>query len=51
MESKKSVHNILEEVIEEMCEKHCKFPEMYTGENEDELYEKHCDGCPLNKLI
>ena len=51
MESKKSVYLILEEVINEMCNKHCKFPDMYTEENEDDLYKEHCDNCPLNKLI
>ena len=51
MESKKTVHNILVEVIEEMCDKHCKFLDMYTEENEDDLYKEHCDNCPLNKLI
>lgn len=48
---KETVHNILVEVIDEMCDKYCKFPEQYRGDDEDELYEKHCDGCPLNRLI
>lgn len=47
----KTVNDILNEVVEEVCDKYCKFPQMYTGENEDELYEEHCDGCVLNKLI
>ena len=46
---KQTVHNILVEVIDEMCDKYCKFPEQYRGD--DELYEKHCGGCPLNRLI
>lgn len=50
MEEKQTVNDILNEVIEEVCEKYCKFPQMYTGENEDKLYE-HCDRCVLNKLI
>lgn len=50
-EMEKTVNDILNEVVEEICDKYCKFPQMYTGENEDELYEEHCDGCILNKLI
>ena len=51
MEKTKSVCDVLMEVVEEMCDKYCKFPDMYTGNDEDELYEKHCDNCPMNKLI
>lgn len=44
-----TVSSILEEVINDMCDKYCKYPEQFTGDEEDELY-KICDSCPLNKL-
>ena len=46
----KTVSKIMEEVIEEICDKYCKFPTIYEGKDEDELYDKHCDKCPLNRL-
>lgn len=46
-----TVSKILEEVIDSMCDKYCKYPEQYKDDNEDDLYAKHCDKCPLNKLI
>ena len=50
-EQRQTIVGMLGEIISTMCDKYCKFPQMYTGENEDELYEEHCDGCILNKLI
>lgn len=53
----KSVSKIMEEVIEAICDKHCKFPEEYFSKYKDEeeaeekLYSEHCENCPLNKLI
>ena len=46
----KTVSAILEEVIQSMCDNHCKFPDMYSEADEDKLYEEHCDKCPLNLL-
>lgn len=55
-ENKITVEHIVEEVSEEICEKHCKWPEAYRSENEDPdiawnkcLTEK-CDNCPLRRL-
>ena len=43
-----------EEIIEEMCDKYCKYPEMPIPEGKDEgwLCEEGspCETCPLNKL-
>jgi hypothetical protein len=44
------VVDIIRKVVEEMCDKHCKFPEQYSEEDEEKLYEEHCNNCPLNKL-
>lgn len=49
-DKRESVVNIIQEVIEEICDNHCKFPDQYSEENEERLYEEHCDNCPLNKL-
>lgn len=52
-----SVQNILVEVVEEVCDKYCKFPELYekkygdSDEDMDKLIEECCEKCPLNKLI
>lgn len=45
---KKTIYKIMEEVVTEMCDKYCKYPE--SVKEEDELYEI-CEKCPLNKLI
>ena len=45
-----TVHNILVEVIEEMCDKYCKYPDSYD-EDDDMMYDERCNNCPLNKLI
>jgi hypothetical protein len=44
------VVDIIRKVVEEMCDKHCKLPEQYSEEDEEKLYEEHCNNCPLNKL-
>ena len=49
----KSIVKIIEETCGEICDNVCKWrdDERYQGENEDLLYEEHCDTCPLNKLL
>ena len=49
-DKQESVVNIIQKVIEEMCNKYCKFPEQYSEEDEEKLYDEHCKNCPLNKL-
>ncbi|MBQ4145440.1 MAG: hypothetical protein IJD36_02315 [Clostridia bacterium] len=53
-----SVVNIIQNVVDEICDKYCKFPDEYYKkypDNEDEaeekLYCEKCDNCVLNKLI
>lgn len=42
----KSISEILEEVIVEMCDEYCKYPQLVS---EEELYDV-CAECPLNRL-
>lgn len=50
MEKIKTIAQQLEEVVEEMCDKYCKWPEKW--DEEIELYESSiCRNCPLNKLV
>ena len=56
MENEKKVTDILEEVIEEMCDKYCHFPSdpVPEGKEEDWLTTDEnspCYTCPLNKLL
>ena len=49
----KSVMNIIEEVVEEMCDKYCKYPEQWNPEEHggQELFDTDiCANCPLNRL-
>ena len=57
-EKKQTVHQIMIDVIDEICDKYCKYPDMMIGKNpeqepdmlEDMLYEQYCANCPVNKL-
>lgn len=44
----KTIPEMIEEIIAEICDKYCKWPNIC--EYEDELYEKHCKDCPTMKL-
>ena len=48
-----TVHNIIVEVVEKVCDEYCKWPEKYgdSDEEQDKLMEEHCDKCVLNRLI
>lgn len=48
-----TIPQILEEVVEEMCQKYCKYPEQWDEEAEGvELSESDiCVNCPLNRLV
>ena len=51
--AKQSVVNIIHEVIEEMCDKYCRFPREWKPEehNGKELFDSGiCDDCPLMRL-
>lgn len=39
----------VEEIKSEICDKICKWPELYNG-NPDDFISEHCQNCPLNRL-
>ena len=43
-----TVPQLLDKIAGEMCDKYCKFPDQ--AKDEDELFKKHCDKCPMLKL-
>ena len=48
-----SVTKIIHEVIDEMCDKYCKYPNEWDPEKHDgqELFDSEiCQNCPLNRL-
>lgn len=47
---RKTVVDIIEDVLSDICDHYCKYPDIYKEEEEDKLYE-HCDKCPLNRLM
>ena len=49
----KTIPQILESVAEEICQKYCKYPDLWDDSMEDcELSESSiCQNCPLNKLV
>lgn len=49
----KSIAKILEETVEEICFKYCKWPYLWDEEAEGiELCESDiCKNCPLNRLV
>lgn len=54
MEKQKTVADILGEVIQDMCDKYCKYPEEYVqkyGADDERMYDEKCSNCPLNKLV
>jgi len=51
----KAIHEILEEVREDICDNYCKYEDVIknvhmTDEEYDKWIEEHCEKCPLNKL-
>lgn len=51
MEEKKATQ-IINEVIEEICNKYCKYPEQWDEEKEGMILADSdiCKNCPLNRL-
>ena len=49
-EKQKTIHELLDEVAETMCDKYCKYPESYEG-TYDEMLEKVCANCPMCKVL
>ena len=47
----KTISQIIEEVASEICDHYCKYMHgSYLEEELDEVLDKHCSNCPLNKL-
>lgn len=46
--AKQKVVSVIENVCEEICEEYCKYPIEYA--DFDEMLEKQCEDCPLNRL-
>lgn len=53
MSENRTIPQILEEAVEQMCSKYCKYPEQWDEEAEGiELCESDiCKNCPLNRLV
>ena len=51
IEKEKNIAKILEETCNEMCDKYCKYPGMFTSEEWEDVFEDICDKCPLMKLV
>lgn len=55
---KNTVTQELQNIVDEMCEKYCKYPAMYIGEHpgtevdmlEDMMYQEICANCPLMRI-
>lgn len=52
----KTVVAIFEEVIEQMCDKYCRYPHEPIPEGKDEDWlmnddDSPCNDCPLNRLL
>lgn len=47
----KSIAEILEETANNMCDNYCKYPEKYTPEEWEQVFEDICSDCPLMRLV
>ena len=47
-EKKLTVSDVLEECVQEICEKYCRFP--FEIDDNEVLLHEYCDKCPLNRL-
>lgn len=50
MEETKTVTGVIEEVREAVCSNICKFPDRYTPDEWEQVFETVCRDCPLNRL-
>ena len=48
-EEKQTIPEIIEEVKCEICDNYCKYPDLFTAEEEDVL-NATCEKCPLGRL-
>lgn len=49
-EAKRSIIEIIEEVKEDICDKYCKYPSMYTPDEWEDKIDELCGECPLSRL-
>ena len=53
---KKGIVEQLQEIAYKMCDRYCKYPDIYHSQYEDDdegteaLYREQCKKCPLNKM-
>lgn len=45
---KPTVADIINEVVTDICDYYCKYPEKYK--DYDDMLDEQCKDCPLNKL-
>lgn len=45
-----TVAETIEAVQQEMCDKYCKYPELYKGKEPDSISDEVCVSCPLFRL-
>ena len=50
IEPKPSVTKIIEEVVEDMCGKYCKYPLIWDSRDGELCDSDICANCPLNRL-
>ena len=56
MDKRPRIQEIIDKVIEEMCNGYCKMPEVYLSKYKDPdeaheaMWNDCCMGCPLNRL-
>lgn len=48
-EKRKTLSQQMEDIIGEVCDRYCKFPEQFSAEDEDKLLEI-CMNCPLGRI-
>jgi hypothetical protein len=48
----KTLIEIVEQVKADMCDRYCKWPDQYKGDENayDRMIDEKCEHCPLNRL-
>lgn len=57
-QEQKTIHQQLQEIVDDICENYCKYPPAYIGLHpgedvdmiEDMMYQEICAKCPLLKI-
>lgn len=45
-----TICEIIESVKSDICDHYCKYPERYTEDKSDDIFDEKCKDCPLNRL-